>query len=389
MKWHDLKGDAAGPVRRVEAVDLFRFVVLFFMIQGHLFRAYLLPAIRQAQWYKIHEVFHGFVAPGFLFVAGFAAFLSFHNKRQNYIRLDGAFFRRLRRILFLIAIGYWIHLPFFSLRKTWQAVRLGTPQAADFLSVNILQCIGIGLLLFTLLAVLLKNENVVVTVVALAGALFFLLAGRMQGVHLHPAIDPFLNYNPIFRSPDGARTIASYFPVFPWVGYLCIGIVAAFAYARLKKEVFFRLILALGVLFFPWFFFQSSQSYFKAELTLSGNLNKTGAIFLLLSACAWLLLRFGGSFLDLLKKAGSESLFIYVLHLFIIFNSFFRRGLMPLFADRLNVVQALLLFLALQLVVFALALLYHFVKEKRPLLWRWGFNVFWAVFLMVFALRPH
>jgi uncharacterized membrane protein len=389
MKWLDWKSDVVGPVRRVDAVDLFRFIVLFFMIQGHLFRAYLLPALRQQQWYSIHEVFHGFVAPGFLFVAGFAAFLSFHNKRQNYIRMGGAFFKRLRRILFLIAIGYWIHLPFFSLSKTWQAVRLGTPQGADFLSVNILQCIGIGLLLFTLLAVLLKNEKVVVIVVALVGALFFLLAGKMQGVHLHPTIDPFLNYNPIFRSPDGALTIASFFPVFPWVGYLCIGIVAAFTYARLTKEVFFKLLLALGVLFFPWFFFQSSKFYFKAELTLSGNLNKVGGIFLLLCLSDWLLRRHGGHFLELLKKAGTESLFVYVLHLFIIYNSVFRPGLKSFFENSLDVVQALLLFFALQLVVFALAMLYHYVKEKRPRLWRWGFAVFWVGFLLLFVLRSN
>lgn len=389
MTWRELWSAEPGPVRRVEAVDLFRFVVLFFMIQGHLFRAYLLPAIRQLPWYKVHEVLHGFVAPGFLFAAGFAAFLSFHNKRQNYIRLDRAFFQRLRRILFVIAVGYWIHLPFFSLRKTWQAVRLGAPQAADFLSVNILQCIGIGLLLFTLLAVLLKNEKVVVIVSALAGAFFFLLAGPMQAVHIHPAIDPFLNYNPLYRSPDGARIITSYFPVFPWVGYLSIGIVAAFAYARLKKEAFFGLLLALGVLFFPWFFFQSSSSYFKAELTLGGNLNKTGAIFLLLCLSGWLLRRFGGRFLDLLKRAGTESLFVYVLHLFIIFNSFFRHGLQPLFANRLDVAQALLLFLAVQAAVFALSLLYHWLKTGRPRLWRWGFNLFWAAFLAMFVLRPH
>ena len=176
MKWFDWKSEFSGVVRRVDAVDLFRFLVLFFMIQGHLFRAYLLPAIRQQQWYKLHEVFHGFVAPGFLFVAGFAAFLSFHNKRQNYIHLDAAFFKRLRRILFVIAIGYWIHLPFLSLRKTLQFVRLG--RAGDFLKVDILQCIGVGLLLFTLLAVLLKNEKIVVLVTALAGALFFLLPRR-------------------------------------------------------------------------------------------------------------------------------------------------------------------------------------------------------------------
>ena len=182
MKWLDWKNEAAGRCGAWTPWTCSASVVLFFMIQGHLFRAYLLPALRQQSWYKMHEVFHGFVAPGFLFVAGFAAFLSFHNKRQNYIHLDAAFFKRLRRILFVIAIGYWIHLPFLSLRKTLQFVRLG--RAGDFLKVDILQCIGVGLLLFTLLAVLLKNEKVVVLLSALAGALFFLLPAAVKGIRL-------------------------------------------------------------------------------------------------------------------------------------------------------------------------------------------------------------
>ncbi len=388
MKWSDWKSESPGLIRRVDAVDLFRFIVLFFMIQGHLFRAYLLPALRQMQWYQVHEVFHGFVAPGFLFTAGFAAFLSFHNKRQNYIHLDRAFFKRLRRILFVIVIGYWIHLPFLSLRKTLQAIRLGTPNAADFLSVNILQCIGIGLLLFTLLAVLLKNEKVVTLVTALAGATFFLLAGTMQGVHLHPAVDPFLNYNALWKAPDGTRTITSFFPIFPWVGFLCLGVVAAYVYAQLKKEVFFRLLLLLGILFFPWFFLRSSTYYFKAELTLSGNLNKAGGIFLLLCLSDWLLRKHGGGFLALLKKAGTESLFVYVLHLFIIFDSVFHPGLKMFFENSLTVPQALLLFFAIQLAVFACSLAYHWVKEKRPFIWRLGFNAFWLIFLAVFAIKP-
>lgn len=375
MKWSDWKSEGAGLIQRVEAVDLFRFFVLFFMIQGHLFRAYLLPALRQEQWYKLHEVFHGFVAPGFLFTAGFAAFLSFHNKRQNYIHLDRAFFKRLRRILFVFVIGYWIHLPFLSLRKTLQFVRQG--KANDFLRVDILQCIGVGLLFFTLLAVLLKNEKVVVLFSALAGALFFLLPDAVKGIRLHPLIDPYFNYE------------VSIFPIFPWVGFLCIGIVTAFIYSQLKKEFFFKLLLLLGVLFFPWFFFQASNYYFKAELTLSGNLNKTGGIFLLLCICEWLLRKCGGRFLDILKKAGTESLFVYVLHLFVIFNSIFRPGLKSLFENSLNVLQALLLFFVLQLAVFAASLLYNYLKEKQPLLWRWGFNVFWAAFLLMFALRPH
>jgi len=213
MNWKSWKNETAGAIKRVEAVDLFRFLVLFFMIQGHLFRAYLLPAVRQAHWYLIHETLHGMVAPGFLFSAGFTAFLSFHNKRQNYIHLDRAFFKRLRRILFVIAIGYWIHLPFFSLRKTlWQ---ISQGRAGEFFKTDILQCIGVGLLLFTIIAVVLKNEKIVALVSLLAGALFFLLPATVKHIHLHPAIDPYFN------------TDISLFPIFPWAGFLFLGVVTA------------------------------------------------------------------------------------------------------------------------------------------------------------------
>jgi uncharacterized membrane protein len=375
MNWKNWRNETVGVIQRVDAVDLFRFFVLFFMIQGHLFRAYLLPAIRLEHWYKLHETLHGLVAPGFLFSAGFAAFLSFHNKRQNYIHFDRAFFKRLRRILFVIAIGYWIHLPFFSLRKTLRFVSQG--QAGEFLKTDILQCIGVGLLLFTFFAVALKNEKIVAAISVLAGALFFLLPETVKTIHLHPAVDSYFNYN------------VSTFPIFPWAGFLFVGVIAAYAYVLLKKEIFFRSILVLGIVFFPWFFFKSSQVYFKAELTLTGNLNKIAGVFLLLWLSDWLLRRCQGPLTSVLIKAGTESLFIYVLHLFVIFNSIFGFGLKPVFQNSLHVPQALLLFLAIALVVFVLALGYNWLKEKRPFAWRVVFNIFWVAFLLLFAIKPH
>ncbi|MBN2346147.1 MAG: DUF1624 domain-containing protein [Candidatus Aminicenantes bacterium] len=374
MKWSEWRSDSDAPVPRVDAVDLFRFWVLFFMIQGHLFRAYLLPVIRQQPWFRLHEVLHGFVAPGFLFAAGFAAFLSFHNKRQNYLRLDRAFVLRLRRILFVIAVGYWIHLPFLSLRKTLRFLLLG--QADRFYQVDILQCIGSGLLLFTLLAVLLKEERVVAALTALLGALFFLMPGAVQGIRLHPAVDPYFHRE------------LSLFPLFPWVGFLCLGVVAAFVYSRLRKEIFFRLLLLAGIAVFPWVFLLSGKAHSQI-VAWSGMMNRAGGVFLLLCLSHWLLNKFGGRFLSLLIRAGSESLFVYVLHLFVIFHSLFGRGLNPLFQDSLSVLEALLLFLAVQLAVFALALLYGGLKKRHPQAWRWAFRLFWVGFFILFALRPH
>lgn len=375
MNWKSWKNETVGVIKRVEAVDLFRFLVLFFMIQGHLFRAYLLPAIRHAHWYLVHETLHGMVAPGFLFSAGFAAFLSFHNKRQNYIHLDRAFFKRLRRIVFVIAIGYWIHLPFFSLRKTLWQVSQG--QAGEFLKTDILQCIGIGLLLFTTIAVILKNEKIVALVSLLAGALFFLLPETVKHIHLHPAVDPYFNYD------------ISLFPIFPWAGFLFLGVIAAYVYSLLKKEIFFRLLLVVGVAIFPWFFLHSSQGYFKAELTLGGNLNKAGGVFIVLWFADLLLRKFKGPLLPVLIKAGTESLLVYVVHLFIIFNSIFGFGLNPYFHDSMNVGQALLFFFILQALVFALSYFYNWLKEKHPPAWMVVFYGFWIVFILVFTIRPN
>ncbi len=374
MNWKKWQNETVGLIKRVEAVDLFRFFVLFFMIQGHLFRAYLLPVIRHEHWFKIHDTLHGMVAPGFLFSAGFAAFLSFYNKRQNYIHLDRAFFKRLRRILFVIAIGYWIHLPFFSLRKTLRSISLG--QAGEFFKVDILQCIGIGLLLFTIFAVALKKEKIVVLFSALAGALFFLLPQTVKHIHVHPAIDPYFQYD------------VSLFPIFPWAGFLFTGVLAAYFYVLLKKEIFFKLLLLLGIVFFPWFFLISRPSYYKIELTFFGNLNKIGGVFLVLWLADWLLRKFKGPLLKFLIRAGTESLFIYVLHLFIIFNSIFGYGLKPRFQDSLQVPQALVLFLAIALLVFSIAMVYNWLKKKQAFIWRIAFNVFWIVFFLFFAIRP-
>jgi uncharacterized membrane protein len=375
MNWNNWKNETVGLIRRVEAVDLFRFLVLFFMIQGHLFRTYLLPSIRQAHWYGLHEALHGMVAPGFLFSSGFAAFLSFHNKRQNYIHLDRAFFKRLRRILFVIAIGYWIHLPFFSLRKTLDQISRG--QAGELFKADILQCIGIGLLLFTFIAIVLKNEKIVVLFSLLAGALFFLLPEVVKNIRLHPVIDPYFNYN------------ISLFPIFPWAGFLFVGVITAYAYVLLKKEIFFKLILTLGMIIFPWFFFNSSDVYFKAELTWTGNLNKIGGVFILLWLADWLFRKFRGPLLGTLIKAGTESLLVYVLHLFIIFNSIFGFGLKPYFQDSMDVPQALLMFLAIGLPVFTISFYYNRLKEKHALAWRIVFNLFWTVFILMFVIKPH
>ena len=88
-----------------------------------------------------------------------------------------------------------------------------------------------------------------------------------------------------------------------------------------------------------------------------------------------------------MTRAGKESLFVYVLHLFIIFGSVFSPGLKPFLENTLTLPQATGLFLLLQAIVFALSLMYGYLKERRQTVWRWGFNAFWAGFFILFAFK--
>ncbi|MGE5343553.1 MAG: heparan-alpha-glucosaminide N-acetyltransferase domain-containing protein [Candidatus Omnitrophota bacterium] len=363
-------------IKRVESIDLFKFLVLFFMIQGHLFRAYLLEPLRRTYAFQIHEVFHGMVAPGFLFSAGFAVFLSYFNKQEQYITLGKPFFKRIRRTLFLIWCGYWIHLPYLSLRKTIEVIhRKGI---ADVLRVDILQCIGVSVLIFTLIALLLKREKIIMAFSAVMTLLFFILPGAVHDGHIWYGIDPYLNYN------------VSLFPLFPWAGFLFLGVVCAYLYTSLvKKELFFKILFITGILFFPWYFVYSGPPGSKAELVLTGILNKIGGVFLLICLAYWITNRFTGKLVSIMKKSAQESLFVYIIHLFIIFNSLGTRGLEVVFNNRLTVLEALGLFLVIQFVVFLLSLLYHAVKTKHQPLWRVCFYIFWAVFLIIFIFKPY
>jgi uncharacterized membrane protein len=373
MFWSKWKSGYTGIIRRVEAIDLFKFWVLFFMIEGHLFRTYLLPAIRQQSWFEIHEVLHGMVAPGFLFSAGFGAFLSFYNKREQATRLNRAFFDRLRRVLFVVWMGYWIHLPALSLRGTITLIRAG--KEGDFFRTDILQCIGIGLIIFLLMTLLLKKERWIALFSFIFCLVFFLIPNVVKKIEIPYLLNPYLHHE------------LSNFPLFPWAGFLFLGVLAAYAYSVLQREIFFRFCLIFGAAIFPWYFFFKSEAFIKAELTLAGNLNKLGGVLLLLWFSERIVCRWKGKTITLMTRAGKESLFVYVLHLFIIFGSVFSPGLQPLLENTMTLPQATGLFLLLQTIVFGLSLTYGYLKDKKKPVWRWGFNAFWAGFFILFALK--
>src|SRR6266545_3333797 len=108
---------ARPPGKRELYIDAFRGLMALVMVQGHVCDALLTPAARAEPWYVFQTMFHGSTAPGFLFASGFVAGLP-----RAPLSLKASL-RRARRLLFVLGVGYFLHLPYVSLWKTLAAAR--------------------------------------------------------------------------------------------------------------------------------------------------------------------------------------------------------------------------------------------------------------------------
>src|SRR5262249_11099238 len=107
----ETRGGATAAKPREVYVDAFRGLMALVMVQGHVCDTLLTPAARAAPLYVYQTIFHGSTAPGFLFASGFVAGLPRAPLSWK------ASVRRARRLLFVLGVGYALHLPYFSLLK--------------------------------------------------------------------------------------------------------------------------------------------------------------------------------------------------------------------------------------------------------------------------------
>src|SRR5512138_3001569 len=87
-------------------IDLLRFTAVIVMLQGHTFDALLSPRVKQASLFYIHDFFHGFVAPMFLFASGVAFGVSTMKKWDVHRHLSRPVMKRIGRFIGLVIIGY-------------------------------------------------------------------------------------------------------------------------------------------------------------------------------------------------------------------------------------------------------------------------------------------
>ncbi len=322
------------------------------MVQGHVFDDLVQAALRAHPGYQFEAMFHGSTAPGFLFASGFVAGLP---RAPLSLR---ATVRRARRLLFVLGVGYALHLPFFSLVKT--VAEATATQRRELFACHALQLIAV-----TQLAVLglqwMAGRRWVITSAAAAVAIIAatpaVWASGVSG-RVPLAVGAYLDQS----------AAPSQYPLFPFAAFVFAGTAAGAALGRQEPARRRRRALAAGlgliaagialaVLF--------SGRYHFWTVSPGYTVLRLGGLLLLLLAVEQAA-RAALPGIGTLALLGHETLLVYVLHLLILFGGVLVPSPLLAYAGEMGFGGAAAVLVLMLPVLYSAAWAWHRVKMRAP-----------------------
>ncbi len=377
---------SGGATRRLLFIDIFRGLAVLIMIEGHVFNSTILPALRPTKQFHYLDLLHGMVAPSFIFISGFAFALGLERKWDNFLRLEKPFWMQLRRLLFVLAVAYWLHLPAWSLQTMLHSTR---ETILYFLRCDVLQLIALSLLFSLFLSVILRNQKLVMaTLLILAAVIVFVTPFIYY-------IDP-RDYLPVPFSDYINAMHGALFPLFPWAAYSFAGTCICWIYLRVRntenERRFFAFLAISGVILFigafilfytPWQYYQYVD---PARSSPRHFMMKIGFIFFTLAGL-WYYEQKKKPEKSILNIVGQESLLVYGLHLVLVYGaSFMPHHLSKDVGQMFTFTPAFAVTFGLVGLMIVTALAWHWMKINHPALARGIFYATCAVYFMKFFL---
>lgn len=345
---------------RLFFLDAVRAFAILMMLQGHFIDTLLNPIYRDTNntIYNIWNYFRGITAPTFFTITGLVfmyLLLKAKAKKTDAERIK----KGINRGFLLIGLGYALRFSFWSLM--YGEVNM------SFLQVDVLQCIGLSLiLLIVLYKICFKNEWVLAILFLILWFGIFVSEPLYRTLKIEDAPALFVNY---LTTQNG-----SVFNIIPWFGYVAFGGFIAVLFNKFGHKNNYKIYKIIGfiIIGFILMFYSSAilktlDHWFNLPLfTQSSNYNY------LFSRLGNVLLIFGlfYTFETYLKQAiitkiGQKTLSIYVIHFMIIYGSFTGVSLKQFFYKSLNPTQAI--FGALLFIVVVCFISFYYVKTNTYL----------------------
>ncbi len=333
---------------RLVFLDALRLIAAVQMVQGHSLDAVMSNAYRSGRVFEVWSFTRGLTSTAFLLAAGLA-FALVSADHERFVRGRP---HRLRRASLLIAIGYLMHAPF--------GLFVGQSPAsawAELGIVDVLQCIGVGLLMLELVAKFLPSQAARGGFALCGCAVFFVVTPRFHALEPVGWARPVLHY---LTSQGG-----SVFPLVPWLGFMFAGfgagslVLTSGLRTPRNRQVLGLLcacVLAFVLAALSHYLLESSDS----RLGVAFQCLKLGLVFGFASLLA-LALRRVSRLPQLLTRLSAETLFLYVSHVVLLYAAGI--GLKYVIGATQSLLSSLLLALMLFLACSAGALAYRRLRN--------------------------
>ncbi len=296
---------------RLAFLDWMRGLAAVVMLQGHVFHSYAGKEWRQGSVYILSQFVGGMPPAIFLFLTGVTLAFLMDSCERKALSLTARWTVALRRAGYLMALAYLFRL------QLWISGYPNSPWT-DLVKVDILNCMGLSIALFSMVSVFTTADRV--RLAAVLGIAVAALSPLVSAVDWNGA--PGLVK--LYLAPD-----VNFFSFFPWASFLAFGLAFGSLLRIVKEDNSERLMHWIALLGFAMilggqFFGGIPYSiYAKSEFWL----DSPSLIFIKLGV---ILVATSGAFVwnrfvirdrwNWLRQMGQTSLLIYWVHIELVYG---------------------------------------------------------------------
>jgi uncharacterized membrane protein len=356
--------DKVRTAHRVIFIDLARALAVVLMVSGHTSSALLASRYRTGDWVQAWEFQRGLTSALFLLLSGFAFSIATSRHWASHITPSFALVKRLRRFGLFILLGYALHFP---VRRFAMLADATDQQWRAFLSVDVLQLIGVTFVAVQLLVLIVQSRRVFMAAAFILAAVVIGAAPAMWRTDWTGAL-------PLAVASYLSPGTGSQFPLFPWAGFVLIGAGAGQIYARWGA--------AHLSAFANWGMLVPGVALTVVAYGISGTplpasgvddfrwvpgeiLTRTGVCLAILGVVAHASRRIA-QLPHVFGAVAQESLVVYFIHLCIVYGSIWNAGLYQSYGEALSPGATALAVLAVVLPMIGLAWQWNVLKHHRP-----------------------